>query len=130
MTDALNSIRSLLCSTINCTPHERMFRHTHRSVGGMSLPSWLKPGPIYVKQHVRNKGDSPSSKRIDEAQLLKLNLTYARVRFNNGRETSVSIRDLALCCEEQNVRTDVLGSETRVESEPMVHVENDPKVNK
>ncbi|KAA5553970.1 transposase family protein, partial [Pseudomonas aeruginosa] len=24
---ALHSIRSLLCTTINCTPHERMFRH-------------------------------------------------------------------------------------------------------
>ena len=65
MTDALHSIRSLLCLSINCTPHERMFRHTRRSVGGMSLPSWLKLGPIYVKRHVRNKGDS----FIDEAQL-------------------------------------------------------------
>ena len=56
MTDALHSIRSLLCSSINCTAHERMFRHTRRSVSGMSLPSWLKPGPVYVKRHVRNKG--------------------------------------------------------------------------
>ena len=65
MTDALHSIRSLLCLSINCTPHERMFRHTRRSVSGMSLPSWLKLGPIYVKRHVRNKRNS----FIDEAQL-------------------------------------------------------------
>ena len=122
---AKHSIRSLLCSSINCTPHERMFRHTRRSVSGMSLPSWLKPGPIYVKRHVRNKGNS----LVDEAQLLELNPTYARVCFNNGRETSVSIRDLAPCCEEQNVESDVPGSETRVENEPMVHVKNDPEVN-
>ena len=77
MTDALHSIRSLLCSSINSTPHERMFRHTPRSVSGMSLPSWLKPGPIYVKRHVRNKEDP----FVDEAQLLELNPTYARVRL-------------------------------------------------
>ena len=85
MPDAMPSIRSLLCSSINCTPHERMFRHTRHFVSGMSLPSWLKPGPIYVKRHVRNKGDS----LVDEAQLLELNPAYARVRFNNGRKTSV-----------------------------------------
>ncbi|KAA5634568.1 transposase family protein, partial [Pseudomonas aeruginosa] len=27
LSQALHSIRSLLCTTINCTPHERMFRH-------------------------------------------------------------------------------------------------------
>ena len=102
-----------------------MFRHTRRSVSGMSLPSWLKPSPIYVKRHVRNKGDL----LVDEAQLLELNPTYARVSFNYGRETSVSIRDLAPCCEEQNVETDVPGSEKCVEHEPMVHVENGPEVN-
>ena len=63
MTDALHSIRSLLCLSINCTPHERMFRHTRRSVSGMSLPGCLKLGPIYVKRHARNKGDS----LVDEA---------------------------------------------------------------
>ena len=82
MTDALHSIRSLLCSSINCTPHECMFRHTRRFVSGMSLPSWLKSGTIYVKRHVRNKGDP----FVDEAQLLELNPTYARVRLNNGRK--------------------------------------------
>ena len=50
-------------------------------------------------------------------------------RVNNGRETSVSIRDLAPCCEEKNVRTDVPSTEIRVENEPMVHIRNEPKVN-
>ena len=58
MTDALHSIRSLLCSSIDCTHHERMFCHSRRSVSGMSLPSWLKPCPVYVERLVRNKGDS------------------------------------------------------------------------
>ena len=43
--DALHSIRSLLCKSINCTPHERMFSHARRSVNGTTIPSWLKPGP-------------------------------------------------------------------------------------
>ena len=56
MTDALHSIRSLLCSSINCTPHERMFRHTRHSVSGMSLPSWLKPGPFMLNDMFATKG--------------------------------------------------------------------------
>ena len=31
-----------------------MFSHARRSVNGTTIPSWLKPGPIYVKRHVRN----------------------------------------------------------------------------
>ena len=63
---------------------------------------------------------------------------YGSVEVNNGRETSVSIKDLAPCCEEQGVETDVPGSETPVEKEQGVEtdvpgsekpVENDPEVN-
>ena len=32
---------------------------------------------------------------MDEAELIKVNPHYAHVRFNNGRETTVSLRDLA-----------------------------------
>ena len=44
--DALHSIRSLVCTSTNCTPHKRMFNHARRSVNGSTIPSWLKPGPI------------------------------------------------------------------------------------
>ena len=47
----LDFIRSLLCTATNCTPHERMFCHDRKSCNGVLLPSWLKPGPIYVKNH-------------------------------------------------------------------------------
>ena len=117
MTDALHCIRSLFCSSINCKFHERMFCHTRRSVSGISLPSWLKPDPIYVKRHVLNK----MYFLVDEAQPCLRFCT-----FYNGRETSVSIRDLATYFGEQNVRTDVPDSEARVKNKPMVHVENDP----
>ena len=55
---------------------------------------------------------------------MELNPTYARVRLNNGRETSVSIRDLAPCCEKQGVETDVPGSEAPVENDPEVNVDS------
>ena len=60
---------------------------------------------------------------------MELNPAYAFVRFNNGRKTSVSIRDLAPRCGEQNVRTNVPDPELHAENKSMVHVENDPKVN-
>jgi len=91
LSDALHSIRSLLCTSTNCTPHERMFHHARRSVNGTSIPSWLKPGHIYVKRHVRNK-DEPL---VDEVELLEINPSYAHVRLKDGRETTVSIRDLS-----------------------------------
>ena len=79
LTDVLHSMRSLLCTAINCTPHERMFSHSRKSFNGVSLPSWVKPGPICVKCHVRNKNDPH----------------YAHVKLNDGREINVSLRDLA-----------------------------------
>ncbi|GFW69689.1 retrovirus-related Pol polyprotein from transposon opus [Trichonephila clavipes] len=38
---ALHSIRSLLCTATNATPHERMFSHPRRSHNGCSIPTWL-----------------------------------------------------------------------------------------
>ena len=68
-----------------------MFTHTLRSVNGRTIPSWLKPGPKYVKRHVRNKHEP----LVDEAELIDLNPNYAHVRMQDGRETTVSIRDLS-----------------------------------
>ena len=84
-------MRSLLCTAINCTPHERMFSHSRKSFNGVSLPSWVKPGPVYVKCHVRNKNDQ----LVEEAELIEANPHYAHVKLNDGREINVSLRDLA-----------------------------------
>ena len=89
--DTLHSIRSLLCTATNCTPHERMFLHTRKTFNGVSLPSWVKPGPVYIKRHNRNKNDL----LVEEAELIEANPHYAHVRLENGREISVSLRDLA-----------------------------------
>ena len=89
--DVLHSLRSLLCTATNCTPHERMFLHLQKSSNGVTMSTWLRPDPVYVKRHVRNKGDL----LVDEAKLIEANPQYAHVRFNNGRETTVSLCDLA-----------------------------------
>ena len=47
--DALHSIRSLLCTATNETPHERLFVYKRRSSFGVSVPSWLRsPGPCLL----------------------------------------------------------------------------------
>ena len=77
----------------NCTPHERMFMHTRKSFNGtgISLPSWVKPGPVYVKRHNRTKNDL----LVEEAELIEANPHYAHVRLGEGKEISFSLRDLA-----------------------------------
>ena len=91
--DALHSVRSLLSTATNETPHERLFRHQRRSTSGNSVPTWLsKPGDVVLmKRHVRQKYDP----LVDEVELLEANPQYAHVRLPDGRETTVSIRHLA-----------------------------------
>lgn len=90
---ALHSIRSLLCTATNATPHERLFSHARRSYNGRSLPTWLSnPGPVLMRNHVRANKYEPI---VQEVELIEANPDYAHVRFPDGRETSVSIRHLA-----------------------------------
>ncbi len=90
--DALHSIRSLLSVATNCTPHERLFSYERRTKNGSALPTWLmEPGTVLLRRHVRNKTDP----LVDEVDLLEANPRYAYVRFQNGREDTVSIKDLA-----------------------------------
>ena len=56
--DALNSTRSLLCTSTNSTPHDRFFSFQRKSMLGQSPPHWLiTPGPVLLRNHVRNKRD-------------------------------------------------------------------------
>ena len=48
LSQALNSLHTLLCTKTNATLHERMFSHHRRSTKGSSLPSWLfTPGTVF-----------------------------------------------------------------------------------
>ena len=90
--NVFHSICSLLCTTTNCTPYEHMFCYDKKSLNGVSLPSWEKPGPIYIKDLYQN---NKSDLLVEEAKLLEANPQYAYVRLEDGREIPVSLRDLA-----------------------------------
>lgn len=90
--NALHSIRSLLCTATNMTPHERMFKYSRRSSSGTSVPTWAKPGPVYVRNHTKSSKLDPP---VTPATLLDINPYYAHVRLPSGAETTVNVRDLA-----------------------------------
>ena len=94
MPDALHSIRSLLCTATNETPHERLFSYNRKSATGCSIPSWLTPGRVYVRNHTRNSKHDPV---VVEAELLQANPQYAFIKLDSGFETTVSLRDVAPC---------------------------------
>ena len=91
--DALHSIRSLLCMSINLTPHERLFSFTRRSSVGESMPTWLStPGSVLLKRHIRHSKYEPL---VDEVELLDSNPLYAHIQHPDGRASTVSVRHLA-----------------------------------
>ena len=91
--DALSSICSLLCTSINATPHERMFTHPRRHTGDSLSPDWLVyPGTVLMKRQVRASKYEPM---VEKVELIDANPGYAHVRLPDGRETTVSIRHLA-----------------------------------
>lgn len=90
---ALHSIRSLLCTATNFTPHERMFRHPRRSTNGTSIPTWLtNSGKVLLKKQNRSNKYEPA---VEEVELIHSNPDYSYVRYSDGRETTVSNRYLA-----------------------------------
>ena len=93
LADALHSIRSLLCTATNCTPHERLFGYQRRSSSGHSVPSWLSSADrAYLRKHVRQSKYDPL---VEEVEVLHANPQYVHVRLPSGVESTVSIRDLA-----------------------------------
>ena len=93
--EALHSNRSLLRTATNMTQHERMFNYNRRSSLGSSPLTWLSmPGNVLLKQHLRSSKNKPL---VDEIELVHATPNYARIRLPSGRETTVSLRDVAPC---------------------------------
>lgn len=89
----LHSIRSLLCTATNQTPHERLFSFPRKSFSGYSLPSWLAtPGPVLLRKFIRNSKSDPL---VEEVDLERATPNYAHIRHPDGRRSTVSTRDLA-----------------------------------
>ena len=64
--DALHSIRSLLSTSTNTTPHERFFGFQRRSSCGTSVPSWLNsPGPVLLRRFVRTSKNDPLVDQVE-----------------------------------------------------------------
>ena len=95
MPEALHSMRSLINVSTNQTPHDRFFNFSRRSMCGSSTPSWLQPGnSVYVRKFVRQSTADPL---VEKVELLHTNPSYAFIKYQDGRESSVSLRDLAPC---------------------------------
>ena len=91
--EALHSVRTLLSTATNTTPHERFLPFPRRSMLGRSLPTWLiTPNTVLLKRFVRNKSEPLL---CDEVELLDANPKTALVQFPDGRESTVSVSDLA-----------------------------------
>ena len=72
-----------------------MFSFKRRLTFGTSVPTWLSsPGPVYLKRHIRT---SKYDQVVDKVDLLHATPNYAIVRLPNGRETTVSLKDVAPC---------------------------------
>lgn len=93
LSDSLHSIRSLLCTSTNATPHEKFFSFPRKSSNGKTIPEWLvNPGTVLLKRNVKG---SKYESRVDEVELLEANPQYAYIRYPDGRETTVSIKQIA-----------------------------------
>ncbi len=91
---ALASIRSLLCTATNETPHDCFIKFNRHSIVGSPLPNFLRENNTTVlhRQHITQKGDLPVEKVILRETLSP---HFARVEFSNGRVDTVSTRNLA-----------------------------------
>ena len=91
---ALSSIRSLLCTATNSTPHDRLLNFPRASVTGIDLPEFLlQPGgTILHRRHVRGKGD-PLVQPVKLVQTITPH--YARIEFPDGHMDTVSTHHLA-----------------------------------
>ncbi|NRB15973.1 MAG: DDE-type integrase/transposase/recombinase [Rhizobiales bacterium] len=102
--DVLHATRSLLCTATNVTPHERLFQYPRKSTAGVSLPTWLThPGPVLLKCHARDRKTDPL---VEPVELLHANPHYAFIKYPDGREKTVSLKDLAPAGESESDRSD------------------------
>lgn len=123
--DALHSIRSLLSTATNCTPHERLFSYQRRSSTGHSVPSWLlTPGPVLLKRFVRNSKFEPL---VDEVELIEANPQYAHVRYPDGRESTVSLRHLSPRGDNDNIQSSTQCEKPVVQEDIDLSPANDEK---
>ena len=81
--DALHSLRSLLCTATNSTPHERFFLFHRHSTLGSSIPTWLFESKfVLIKRHVRQCKSDPL---VDRVEVFMLTQTMSLFAFPVGK---------------------------------------------
>ena len=91
--EALHTIRMLLYTAMNATPHEKFLPFQQRSLAEPALPSWLtNPGTVLLRHFIRHSKNDPLT---DDVELIEANLCYALVRHMDRKESTVSLKDLA-----------------------------------
>ena len=89
----LHSVRSLLSGTTNSTLHKRFFCFQRRLALGISAPSWFNSSStVLVRRHHRSSKYEPV---VEEADFIHATPQYAFIRFKNGHESTVSLRNTA-----------------------------------
>ena len=77
--EALNAIRTLLCTSTNSTPHERFFSFPRWNSTGTFLPSWLaQPGIVLLKHHVHHSKHDPI---VSKVKLIEANPNTPRLKL-------------------------------------------------
>ena len=65
------------------------------------MPTWLSsPGPVLLHRFVRKSKYDPL---VDKVELLEANQQYANIQHPDGRESTVSFRDLAPCGNNEDI---------------------------
>ena len=104
-----------------------MFNYAWSSSFEESIPTWFRnPGPALLRRFVHNSKYEPL---VDEVELLDANPSYAPIRFRDGRESTISIRDLApVGSSDHEVNSDPqLNEDSRVNT-PQAQLEVDDSV--
>ena len=123
--EALSSIRTLLSTATNETPHDRLFKFARSSIIGTDLPSFLTvPGRnIFLKRFNIAKNETP----VERVTLVEtLSPYFARIERSNGTIDTVSTRHLAQCGETpgETINDDHLPN--HVSSTPAQYIDEDP----
>ncbi|KAK3745309.1 hypothetical protein RRG08_014457 [Elysia crispata] len=113
---SVQEVKQIVANSINETPHERLFRYNRKSTTGTTLPQWLSsPGPVLLKRNVRASKYEPL---VDTVELLDCNPLYDHVKLPDGKETTVSLHQLAPIAGE-NEGIDVLNTPSTIQQPSM-----------
>ena len=67
-----------------------LFIYCRKSTFGSSVPSWEKPGPVYVRNHAKSSKHGPS---VIPVTFFRHQSSYADVRLLLAVETTGNVRD-------------------------------------